>query len=407
MRYLNENINDDTYYINIKEFNTELSSYDIINLLFDEYRLDATRTMDNNIIIVYAFNDNSLKKLEDALICMGASEEYVSNVLANPGKNINENKKYFKNMKNTLNESTLLKRRILETLHAGRKRERLMENRNFKRNLDRRIDFSFINEAEDTKCSCKYNGKLIANMTAAEKREAKEEIRAEIRDLKAEIKERTKAGRAVKALEARLAKLEKTLECLMGRCEKDTKETNINESVSSRMARLRRLFESEDAVVEDEDATVSEKADEESADETEKEETVDAEESKENDEIESNDDEYENVEMKAVVLTVLCKNVDEVKDAMVKAGVAEDDITLPDTEDCEADDKVDVKVDVNSIDALKEYLTGVGIDIEEELGGEIVSDTETAEEPSEDSVEAEDNNDEELPSEEEFDDLFA
>jgi hypothetical protein len=92
---------------------------------------------------------------------------------------------------------------------------------------------------------------------------------------------------------------------------------------------------------------------------------------------------------------------------MVKAGVAEDDITLPDTEDCEADDKVDVKVDVNSIDALKEYLTGVGIDIEEELGGEIVSDTETAEEPSEDSVEAEDDNDEELPSEEEFDDLFA
>ena len=406
MRYLNENINDDTYYINIKEFDTEMNSYDIINLLFDEYRLDAIRTKDDNIIIIYAFNDNSIKKIESALIEFGASDEYISNVLNNPGKNINENKKYFKNMKNTLNESTLLKRRILETLHAGRKRERLMENRNFKRNLDRRIDFSFINEAEEAKCSCKYNGKLVANMTAAEKRTAKEEIRAEIRDLKAEIKERTKAGRAVKALEARLAKLEKTLECLMGRCEKDVKETKTNESVSSRMARLRRLFESEEAVVEDETTELSEKDNEEPA-EDENTETAETEETEETEETKTDDEEYENVEMKAVVLTVLCKNIDEVKDSMIKAGVAEDDITLPDTEECEADDKVDVKVDVNSIDALKAYLTGVGIDIEEELGGEIVSDTETVEEPADDSVEADETNDNELPSEEEFDDLFA
>ena len=53
---------------------------------------------------------------------------------------------------------------------------------------------------------------------------------------------------------------------------------------------------------------------------------------------------------------------------------AEDDIEILDAEDDE--DTVKIKVDVNSVHELKDYLSGKGIDLEEKIGGEIIDDEE-------------------------------
>lgn len=384
--YLNENINDLAYFIDIRKLNIDIDVEDLIDELFDEYKIDAELTNNKNIIKVYLFNDKMINKFADMMYRYNVDDDYLSEVLDNPGENINESKKiYNRYMKHSLNESVLMKRRMLESLDRQPRNYRTLDE-----SLDFEVDmnghFDPIFEADD--CNCKYKNRLISKMDKGEKRDAKNELRAEIKDLKNELKARAKSGKSVKALEVRLEKLEKTLDCLMGRCEKEDKP--VKESVTSAFAKYRKMFEAE-----------------ESEDETKNTEDEPANEEPENepvDDTNTDDNEYEDIDMKAVVLTVLCKNVEEVKNAMVEAGVAEDDITLPETDDCEDDDKVEIKVDVKSIDALKSYLEGVGIDIEKELDGEIVSNTEDTETP-EDS--AKDAPVEDEPTEEDFDDLFA
>ena len=384
--YLNENINDLAYFIDIRKLNIDVDVEDLIDELFDEYKIDAELTNNKNIIKVYLFNDKMINKFADMMYRYNVDDDYLSKVLDNPGKNINESKKiYNRYMKHSLNESVLMKRRMLESLDRQPRNYRTLdESLNFE--VDMNGHFDPIFEADD--CNCKYKNRLISKMDKGEKRDAKNELRAEIKDLKNELKARAKSGKSVKALEARLEKLEKTLDCLMGRCEKEDKP--VKESVTSAFAKYRKMFEaeeSEDETKNTEDEPVNEKPENEPVDDTN-----------------ANDSEYEDIDMKAVVLTVLCKNVEEVKNAMVEAGIAEDDITLPETDDCEDDDKVEIKVDVKSIDALKSYLAGVGIDIEKELDGEIVSNTEDTETPEDSANEAPV---EDEPTEEDFDDLFA
>ncbi len=384
--YLNENINDLAYFIDIRKLNIDIDVEDLIDELFDEYKIDAELTNNKNIIKVYLFNDKMINKFADMMYRYNVDDDYLSKVLDNPGKNINESKKiYNRYMKHSLNESVLMKRRMLESLDRQPRNYRTLDE-----SLDFEVDmnghFDPIFEADD--CNCKYKNRLVSKMDKGEKRDAKNELRTEIKDLKNELKARAKSGKSVKALEARLEKLEKTLDCLMGRCEKEDKP--VKESVTSAFAKYRKMFEaeeSEDETKNTEDEPVNEKPENEPVDDTN-----------------ANDSEYEDIDMKAVVLTVLCKNVEEVKNAMVEAGIAEDDITLPETDDCEDDDKVEIKVDVKSIDALKSYLAGVGIDIEKELDGEIVSNTEDTETPEDSANEAPV---EDEPTEEDFDDLFA
>lgn len=294
-------------------------------------------------------------------------------------------------MKSRNNMRRLMSQRMYES----------MRNECYSRFHNRRVvkmdrDFDPIFEAEDDKkpaCKCKFNGKLVNKMNKVEKRDAKESLRSQISDLKKQIKEAKKNGRATKAMETKLEKFQYTLDCLMGRC------GDVNESVTSRFKRHSFLFESED----------NENSDEES-DETEDEEsdkaTDDTDGEFDSDSEETADDkvEYEDVEMKAIVLTVAGKNVETVKQGLIDAGVAEDDIKFDEPEDEESN--VDIRVDVKSIDSLKEYLNGVGINLEDELDGEIVSDGDAK---TDDSSEEEPSNDAEDNTEDDvnFDDLFA
>ena len=121
------------------------------------------------------------------------------------------------------------------------------------------------------------------------------------------------------------------------------------------------------------------------------------------------------------------------KDELIEAGVDEDDIEIitededaedegsededkedeseekneaeeEDGDDEDKDETVKVKIAVDSFDALREYLEGKGFNLEEELGGEIVSDDS---EDSEGDDEDDKKDQEELDAEfDGFDDLF-
>lgn len=391
---LHEGLEDFAYYINVKDVPKVPDVGELMDILFDDYALDS-EYYDKDICKVYAPSENAVRKLERCLQFYGTKTDIIGDIV---NKNyIYENKKYFNNkdMKRNSNLSKLMRHRMNESF--GRESrvnryDRILET--YKVNMFG--DFDPIFEAEDENekkdCKCRYNGKLISKMSKAEKADAKKEVRDQIKNLKAEIKNFSKAGKSTKALEKKLEKLEHILNCLMGKC------GAVNESsVFSTFTRKRRLFEGEDDIFADDDDNKSDDEPAEGDDKPEEspEETAD------------NKDEYEDVEMKAVVLTVLKKNVETVKSAMVEAGVSEDDINVDEMDDdASDDDKVDIRVDVNSIDALKTYLESVGINLEEELDGEIVSNNdEPAEETEDDSTDTDDNADGE--SDEEFDDLFA
>ena len=142
-------------------------------------------------------------------------------------------------MKNRMNARRLMSQRMYESMRDECYSR--FHNRHVVK-MDR--DFDPIFEAEDDKkpsCKCKFDGKLVDKMNKSEKRAAKDTLRSQISDLKKQIKEAKKAGRATKAMETKLEKLQKTLDCLMGRCD------NVNESVSSRFKRHSFLFESEES----------------------------------------------------------------------------------------------------------------------------------------------------------------
>ena len=155
-------------------------------------------------------------------------------------------------------------------------------------------------------------------------------------------------------------------------------EDNANESVAERFARLRKMFESDDD--SDDDSN-----DEPENDGGESDDTSD-----------ENSEEDKDEEMKAVIITVKKGDEDKCKDELIDAGISEDDIEILEAD--EDADNIDIRIDVNSVMELKDYLSKKGIDLEEEIGGEIVSD-----EDSEDDNEENDDENKEGDDEEEFD----
>lgn len=174
----------------------------------------------------------------------------------------------------------------------------------------------------------------------------------------------------------------------------DADGETYNESVSSKFAKYRKLYES---AINEEDEKLNEKDDkgddsaesnddwsdifgDESGDGDDKggddkddkgsDDKDDKDDDKDSDE---SGDETEDVPMTAVVLTVGKDDADKCKDEMIEAGIAEDDIEIIDGED---EENSKIKVDVNSVKELKDYLKGKGIDLEEKIGGEIVDDEE-------------------------------
>ena len=157
-----------------------------------------------------------------------------------------------------------------------------------------------------------------------------------------------------------------------------------SESVAERFAKLRRMFESED-----DDSDDSDDSDDDTDD--------DSDNKSDDDDSDDSDDKDQDEEMKAVIITVKKGDEDKCKDELIDAGVDEDDIEILDSDD--DDDNVDIRIDVNSVMELKDYLEKKGIDLEEEIGGEIVSDDD------EDDSDDDENKDGDKEEDFDFDDL--
>ena len=191
----------------------------------------------------------------------------------------------------------------------------------------------------------------------------------------------------------------------------------VGESVSSKFAKYRKLYEAAAEVLnekgEEEDDDFSDifgddkGNEEEPADKGDKEaKDKDGEEEKDKD---ADADDAEDVPMTAVLLTVNKDDADKCKDEMIDAGIAEDDIEILDAE--EDEDTVKIKVDVNSVHELKDYLSGKGIDLEEKIGGEIIDDEEGEEKEddaaAEDGEEKKDGDEEDSFADMDFGDIFG
>ena len=181
----------------------------------------------------------------------------------------------------------------------------------------------------------------------------------------------------------------------------------VGESVSSKFAKYRKLYEDASDVLnekgEEEDDDFSDIfGDDEAADKGD-------EDSEGKEDKDADSDDTEDVPMTAVLLTVNKEDADKCKDEMIDAGIAEDDIEILDAEDDE--DTVKIKIDVNSVHELKDYLSGKGIDLEEKIGGEIIDDEEDEkkdkDDKSKDDKEKKDGDEEDSFDDIDFGDIFG
>ena len=175
------------------------------------------------------------------------------------------------------------------------------------------------------------------------------------------------------------------------------KKEDTNESVAERFARLRKMFES-DCVTEDEDED-KDNGEEGSEEDSKAKEAGEKEDDSEND---TNDEEDQDEDMKAVIISVKKGDEDKCKDELIDAGISEDDIEILDAD--EDAENIDIRIDVNAVMELKDYLAKKGIDLEEEIGGEIVGDDEESED-SEDKENDEENAEGEGDEDFDFDNL--
>ena len=433
----------DSYILSIDKFDKKYieDREDLAAILFDEYKLDYTYVNNAKKLKVLAKSNEDLIKLKKMIKMYSNDKKYANEVIENNTNESIKNIKYNKmrDFRNSRPTRRPLRRSVNESRisrlnrNATARRIRMNESEDFNERLSRRIrpisesnqpmrfrrggvltesarerikrrieerrmnenrrilgrKSSFLKESEDAKkCPTSFEGKKIAKMTKAEKRSAAAEVRKDIKEAQKLLKERTKKGLSTKAIEAKIEKLQALLDCL-------TKKEEIKESIRSRFSRSRRIFESEEDNVDNEET----------------EETEDVEDTNDAEDIEDTD-ETEDVDVKAITLKVLNKNVDKLKDALIEAGVEEDDIEVTDNEDAEDDDEVGIKVDVNSFDALKSYCESIGIDLEEELGGEVVDDTEfDSKEDDVEDIDTDDNSDKDSEDDTEFtdaemDDIF-
>ena len=188
----------------------------------------------------------------------------------------------------------------------------------------------------------------------------------------------------------------------------------VGESVSSKFAKYRKLYEAASKVLnekgeEDEDDYSDIFGDDADKPADKGDEEAKGKEGEEADDKDADADDTEDVPMTAVLLTVNKDDADKCKDEMIDAGIAEDDIEILDAE--EDEDTVKIKVDVNSVHELKDYLSGKGIDLEERIGGEIIDDEEGEEKEddaaAEDGEEKKDGDEEDSFADMDFGDIFG
>ena len=187
----------------------------------------------------------------------------------------------------------------------------------------------------------------------------------------------------------------------------------VGESVSSKFAKYRKLYEDASDVLnekgEEEDDDFSDIFGDDESNEPSDKGDEDSEGKEDKEDKDADSDDTEDVPMTAVLLTVNKEDADKCKDEMIDAGIAEDDIEILDAEDGE--DTVKIKIDVNSVHELKDYLSGKGIDLEEKIGGEIIDDEEGEEkdkgDESKDDKEKKDGDKEDSFDDIDFGDIFG
>ena len=187
----------------------------------------------------------------------------------------------------------------------------------------------------------------------------------------------------------------------------------VGESVSSKFAKYRKLYEDASDVLnekgEDEDDDFSDIFGDDDSNEPSDKGDEDSEGKEDKEDKDADSDDTEDVPMTAVLLTVNKEDADKCKDEMIDAGIAEDDIEILDAEDGE--DTVKIKIDVNSVHELKDYLSGKGIDLEEKIGGEIIDDEEgekkDKDDKSKDDKEKKDGDEEDSFDDIDFGDIFG
>ena len=187
----------------------------------------------------------------------------------------------------------------------------------------------------------------------------------------------------------------------------------VGESVSSKFAKYRKLYEDASDVLnekgEEEDDDFSDIFGDDDSNEPSDKGDEDSEGKEDKEDKDADSDDTEDVPMTAVLLTVNKEDADKCKDEMIDAGIAEDDIEILDAEDGE--DTVKIKIDVNSVHELKDYLSGKGIDLEEKIGGEIIDDEEgekkDKDDKSKDDKEKKDGDEEDSFDDIDFGDIFG
>ena len=188
----------------------------------------------------------------------------------------------------------------------------------------------------------------------------------------------------------------------------------VGESVSSKFAKYRKLYEAASEVLNEKGEEAEDDYSDIFGDDADKpadkgDEEAKGKEGEEADDKDADADDTEDVPMTAVLLTVNKDDADKCKDEMIDAGIAEDDIEILDAE--EDEDTVKIKVDVNSVHELKDYLSGKGIDLEEKIGGEIIDDEEGEEKEddaaAEDGEEKKDSDEEDSFANMDFGDIFG
>ena len=234
-------------------------------------------------------------------------------------------------------------------------------------------------DKEEKVCSpfgkVKVNGKKLCECGKGELRQMLREAKQELKELKKKEKSlgESASKRDKNKLATSIKKAEKLCEILEEEIKFNPKKAGaVNEAQTlwAEFTKWAKLYEGEDDDKEEEEKS----ADEETPD---------------GDEDSKKEDDAEEAELEAIVLTV--KDTEKVKKNLIDAGIPEEHIeVIPDNEEDEESKDGKLRIDADDALTLKDYLSGLGIDLEEEIGAEIVDDSKADEEEPEEGEDKKD-----------------
>ena len=234
-------------------------------------------------------------------------------------------------------------------------------------------------DKEEKVCSpfgkVKVNGKKLCECGKGELRQMLREAKQELKELKKKEKSlgESASKRDKNKLATSIKKAEKLCEILEEEIKFNPKKAGaVNEAQTlwAEFTKWAKLYEGEDDDKEEEEKS----ADEETPD---------------GDEDSKKEDDVEEAELEAIVLTV--KDTEKVKKNLIDAGIPEEHIeVIPDNEEDEESKEGKLRIDADDALTLKDYLSGLGIDLEEEIGAEIVDDSKADEEEPEEGEDKKD-----------------